>query len=147
MKTKVIVMAAMVTVLLAVGACSPAMGTPLPGEVKIEVTIDEFMATKHIAREVIVPDGGVLVIKLGSNPSTGFHWDETVKIPDSSVLQQTSNKLLVPEAKGIVGSPGSQVWTFKTLQKGKTTVSMGYSQPWVGGEKGIWTFELTVTVK
>ncbi|MFC1983316.1 protease inhibitor I42 family protein, partial [Chloroflexota bacterium] len=45
------------------------------------------------------------------------------------------------------GTPGQEVWTFKALKKGTTTVFMEYSRPWEGGEKGEWTFNLTVTVK
>ena len=35
----------------------------------------------------------------------------------------------------------------EALEKGITEVSMEYSQPWEGGEKGAWTFKMTVTVK
>jgi len=45
------------------------------------------------------------------------------------------------------GTPGKEVWTFKTLKKGTTEVSMEYSRPWEGGEKAEWTFDLVVTVK
>jgi len=33
------------------------------------------------------------------------------------------------------------------IGKGMTTVSMEYSHPWEGGEKGEWTFSLTIIVK
>jgi len=63
------------------------------------------------------------------------------------VLQQTGSEMQPAQAQGMVGAPGAQVWTFKALKKGATTVSLDYSRPWEGGEKGVWTFELTVTVK
>lgn len=147
MKTRMTVTAAMVTVLLAAGACSPAVGASPAKEANIEVTIDEFMNTQNVAREIELPEGGVLTVTLGSNPTTGFSWNETAQIADATVLQQTESKVLSAEDKGLVGASGSQVWTFKALQKGTTTLSMDYGRPWEGGEKGVWTFELTVTVK
>jgi len=147
MKTRMTVTAAMVTVLLAVGACSPTVGASPAKEANIEVTIDEFMNTQNVAREIELPEGGVLTVTLGSNPTTGFSWNETAQIADATVLQQTESKVLSAEDKGLVGASGSQVWTFKALQKGTTTLSMDYGRPWEGGEKGVWTFALTVTVK
>jgi inhibitor of cysteine peptidase len=147
MKTKMMFMAAMVTVLLAAGACLPASGESSPNEANIEVTIDEFMDSKHLTREIEVSDGGVLTVSLGSNPTTGFSWTETAQIADLAVLQQTESKFLLTDGKDLVGAPGSQVWTFRALQKGTTTINMEYSRPWEGGEKAEWTFELIVTVR
>jgi len=147
MKTKLMVTAVMVTVLLIAGACSLVLGTSPPKEANIEVSIDEFMDTKQVTKEIEVPDGGVLTVTLGSNPTTGFSWTDAAQIGNPAILQQTENKLLLPEGEGIVGAPGSQAWTFKALQKGTTTINMEYSRPWEGGEKAEWTFELIVTVK
>ena len=146
MKAKLVVMVAMVTLLLVAGACSLALGATPPKEANMVVPIDEFTNTKHVTKEIQVPAGGVLKVTLGSNPTTGFSWTETAQIADPAILQQTENKLLIPENKGIVGAPGSQVFTFRALQKGTTTVKMDYSRPWEGGERGEWTFELAVTV-
>jgi inhibitor of cysteine peptidase len=147
MNTKVTVTAAMVTVLVVAGACSPASGASAAKEANIEVSIDEFTNTQHIAREIEVPDGGVLTVSLGSNPTTGFSWTETAQIGDPTVLQQSESNFLPPENEGLVGASGTQVWTFTALKKGTSTISMEYGRPWEGGEKGVWTFELTVTVK
>ena len=147
MKTKLIVMALMVTVLPVAAACAPVSGASPAAEASIDVSIDEFEQAKNIAQEVVVADGGTLTVSLGSNPTTGFSWDEAAQIADPMVLQQTGSELLPAEGQGLVGAPGTHVWTFKALQKGSTTVSMDYSRPWEGGEKGVWTFDLTVTVK
>jgi predicted secreted protein len=63
------------------------------------------------------------------------------------VVQQTASEYVAPETQGLVGASGNQVWTFEALQKGTTSLTMEYGRPWEGGEKGVWTFELTVTVK
>jgi inhibitor of cysteine peptidase len=147
MKREWIVAAIMVTVLFITSACSLVFGASLPKEASIQVTDDEFMGNNHITKVIEVPDGGVLTVTLGSNPATGFNWTRAPRIENEAILQQTENKLLLPEGKGIVGSSGSQVWIFRALQKGTTTINMEYSQPWEGGEKAEWTLELIVNVK
>lgn len=147
MKMKAVLTGMMATVVLAAGACSMAQGAIQPKQANIQVTIDEFMSAKYINREVTIPGGGALTVTLGSNPTTGYSWNETAQIANPAALQQTASQFVPSEGKGIVGAPGEQVWTFKALQKGTTTVGMEYGQPWVGGAKGAWTFELTVTVE
>jgi predicted secreted protein len=44
-------------------------------------------------------------------------------------------------------TPGQGVWTFKALKAGESTISLDYSRPWEGGEKGEWTFVLNVVVE
>jgi len=147
MKTKVVVMVGLVTVLLAAVGCSPAVGASPANDSNVEVSIDEFMDANHIVKTVEVSEGGVLTVSLGSNPSTGFSWAEDALVGNPAVVKQTASEYVAPEAQGLVGASGSQVWTFDALEKGTTSISMEYGRPWEGGEKGVWTFELTVTVK
>ena len=136
MKTKMMVMAAMATVLLAAGACSPAVGASAPKDASVEVTIDEFTSTQQIAKAIEMAEGGVLTVSLGSNPTTGFSWNEAAQIADTAILQQTDSYFQDPDNKGVVGASGTQVWTFEALQKGTTVVTMEYGRPWEGGERG-----------
>jgi len=105
------------------------------------------MGQNHISQEAKIAVGGSLTVTLCSNQTTGFAWVESAEISDQTVLQQTDHRLVSPEAEGVVGAAGTQVWTFQALKKGTSTISMEYSRPWEGGEKGEWTFNLTVTVK
>ncbi len=146
MGMRLVLVGVMVTAILAAGACSLAKGAAVPEQVDVDVTTDDFMNTKHITKEVQVPVGGVLVVTLGSNPATGFSWTETAQIGDGEILLQNDHKFQATGNAG-VGAPGEEVWTFKALGKGTTSVTMGYSRPWEGGEKDEWTFKLTVTVK
>jgi len=121
------------------------------GQASIEVSCNEFMKTHHISRELEVAVGEVFTVTLCSNPTTGFQWSESAQISDPTVLEQVDHKFVAPEAKGkgppAPGTPGQEIWTFKALKEGESTISMEYSQPWEGGEKGEWTFALTVVVK
>ncbi len=147
MKAKFIIMAIMVTLLLAAGACSMAMGAKVPQDAEVIVPVDEFNNTKQVIKEAEVAEGGTLTITVGANPTTGFSWEESAQVADTGILEQTGNKMLTPEGKGIVGAAGSQSFTFRALEKGSTTVKLDYSRPWQGGEKAEWTCEVDVTVK
>jgi inhibitor of cysteine peptidase len=113
----------------------------------VEVSIDDFTNVYAIIKEVEVAEGGTLTVTLGSNRSTGFQWAEQADIADKSILEQMSHQNIAPQDSETDGAPGEEEWTFKALQSGMTTVSMKYSQPWEGGEEGLWKFILTVNVR
>jgi len=122
---------------------------PLDDGVKsilFEVTCEEFAANPHITKEVEITFPGSLVVSLCSNPTTGFQWEE-VKIENESVIYKTERNYVSPEAAGVVGSSGKDVWSFNSGSSGTTTLIFEYSRPWEGGEKDEWTVGLTVVVK
>lgn len=129
MKLKLLLAGLTTVVLLTLTACSsPAK----------EVSVDESSTGKQI--EIAV--GGTLTVTLESNITTGYSWD-LKQIGDTTILQKTDNKYEAPTS-GLIGAGGKEIWNFKTLKAGKTTLTMEYSQPWEGGEKGARTFNLTV---
>ena len=93
-----------------------------------------------------VTAGETFTVTLGSNQTTGFRWTELATISDQTVLQQLEHKYVPPQTDRL-GAGGEEVWTFKALKAGSSTVSMDYSRPWEGGEKGVWAYTLTVAVK
>lgn len=128
-------------------AASIACSTPssfAPNEVSVKES--------DTGKEVKVAVGGTLTVELDSNPSTGFKW-ELMSISDPGVVEKTGEKFeaaMIKRAEGsppIVGAPGRELWTFKALKKGKSGVSMQYSQPWTGDTKGVRSFDLTVVVE
>lgn len=152
MRLKLIALGLLVVLALSLLACSPeAAEEPVSPETSgaISVDCDSFMNQKHITDEVTIvgiADGGSFTVILCSNPTTGFEWSEAAQISDTAVLQQVAHKYVAPDSE-MVGSSGKEVWTFQALKDGTSTISMEYSRPWEGGEKGEWTYTLTVTVK
>ena len=125
---------------------------PTPKQVSVEVSYDEFQKASesnngHVSKTIEVASGDSIVVTLWSNATTGFSWSESATISDPGVLQQTNHDYVAPEAQGLVGAAGKEVWTFKALKVDTSQVSMGYSQPWEGGQKDVYGFSLTVTVK
>lgn len=141
MKSKLIMAGLAAVLAISLLGCAPTAVK----ETSVTVSLDDFMNQNHISRQVEVPVGGLLTVTLGSNPTTGFDWQPAV-IADVSVLEQEGNPKFIPPEKGLPGAGGQEVWTFRALKTGTTDVSMEYSRMWTGGEKGAWTFNLTVTV-
>ena len=115
-----------------------------PGGGADEVNVDE----SYNGGEVKVAAGGKVIVTLESNPSTGFSWMLS-EITSEGVLEEAGNEFQSDNTDNppLVGAGGHEIWTFKALKKGTSTISMEYSRPWDGGEKGVETFELTVIVE
>jgi len=124
---------------------------PTKEQALVEVDCDDFMANNNISQEVQVNVGDSFQVSLCSNPTTGFQWSESAQISDQSVVEQTGHEFVPPQAESgqppAPGTSGKEIWTFQALETGTTTISMEYSRPWEGGEKGEWTFTLNVTVE
>ncbi len=143
MKVRLATVCTLIAILLLLGACSSGA--------TVEVSCDDFTEQQHISKSVEVSTGETLTVTLCSNATTGFQWVESAQVSDKGVLRQTGQEFIAPgEEDGEPPAPGTagrQQWTFEALRKGTTEVSMEYSHPWEGGEKGVWTFTLTVVVK
>jgi len=69
------------------------------------------------------------VIALGSNPTTGYSWQES---HDQAMLELVE-KTYRPgeEAKqGVVGAGGVEYFRFKAVKAGQTEVTLVYQRPW-----------------
>jgi predicted secreted protein len=146
-KSKLMLICAVVAISTFLIACA-APAQPAK-QTWVEVYCDEFYNNNHISKTIEVNAGDRLTVVLCSNPTTGFQWSEEAEISDSAILKQEVHEFVGPESEPPPppGTPGVEAWTFQTLKKGTSTVSMEYSRPWEGGEKGEWTFTLDVVVK
>jgi len=145
MKSSIVLICGLVLVLLSLIAC-----TTTSGDVTVGVSCDDFMVSSQspviINKQVDVKAGAMLTVKLCSNQTTGFHWAENANISDKSILQQVEHKYVAP-GTNTPGAPGEEIWTFKAMKAGTCAVAMEYGRPWEGGEKGVWKYNLAVTVK
>ena len=129
-------------VLIWVG-CAPAQSRMA----SIDIGCNEFMELQNIAKEIQIAVDQPFTVTLCSNPTTGFQW-EPAEISDPTALVETGHRFVSSEEikPPRPGTVGQSVWTRKALKEGESIVSIAYSRPWKGGEKGAWTFELTVVV-
>ncbi len=144
MKIKPILMLTAVAVSMLLVACAA------PGQKAwVEVSCDEFNNNQHVNQMLEVKSGETFEVKLCSNPTTGFQWSEETQISNTAITIQESHEFIGPESEPPPppGTPGQEVWTFKALQKGSSTIYLEYSRPWEGGEQGEWTCTVNVVVK
>jgi len=135
-KSKLILAFMAVAISLCLFACSPASK-----QVSVDVTCGQLSKHAHITKAIQVPAGDSFTLSLCSNPTSEFRWSEA-QISDQTALEQVDRKF-VPRKEGQAG--GREVWTFKTLKEGTSTISMEYIRPGKG-EKPTRTFVLTVEV-
>jgi len=82
---------------------------------------------------------------IDSNPTTGYHW-EIVGELDKSVVEFVS-KDYKADAPQTVGSGGVEIWVFKAVAAGETTITLGYYPPSNVATKPDRTESFTVQVK
>ena len=115
--------------------------TPAPSDVSVNAS--------HSGGEITLTVHDSLIVTLGSNPTTGYGW-ALVNISDESVLQEVSNEFVLdptPPEGPISGGSGKEIWTFKALSEGTSTLFMEYIQPWMEGVEPGATFNISVTVE
>jgi predicted secreted protein len=82
---------------------------------------------------------------IDSNPTTGYHW-EIVGELDESVVEFVS-KDYKADAPQTVGSGGVEIWVFKAVAAGETTITLGYYPPSNNATEPEKTETFTVKVK
>ncbi len=87
----------------------------------------------------------IFTLTLEANPSTGFSW-QLVKISDQTVLEFVKKEYLAT-ASNLVGVPGKEVWTFKTLAAGQATINLEYRRVWEKDVPAAKTEEFSIFVK
>ena len=140
MKLKLILVCTLLALSLSLFACTSRQAA-------LEISCDEFRKDQHFTWEVEVNTGDSVTVTLCSNPTTGFQWSESAQISDQTVLEQVDHEFVPPEAKGVEGAAGKEVWTFKALKKGTVTTFLEYSRPWVEEDALHWTVTITTTIE
>lgn len=79
--------------------------------------------TKQLEAEV----GNEFKIVIDSNPTTGYHW-ELVGEMNENIVEFISRDYRA-DTPQTVGSGGVDVWVFKALAAGETTIMLGYYPP------------------
>jgi inhibitor of cysteine peptidase len=74
--------------------------------------------------------GQEAVVRLKSNPTTGYRWSLETR---SAVLGVLGEPAFEPPAKPLPGAGGTEVWRLKSMTAGTATLVFEYRRPW---EKG-----------
>lgn len=108
-----------------------------------ESPVDELVISDS-GKRIEVTAGNEFKIVIDSNPSTGYHW-ELVGDLDERVIQFVSKDYRADEPV-MPGSGGSDVWVFKAVVAGETTITLGYYPP-AQGEPAAQEVTFTIVVK
>jgi predicted secreted protein len=140
MKLKLLPLLLIVTLILTLTSCIVTSR-----ETHVAISCDEFRDDPAGTRnEFTIEVGDKVYVELCSNPTTGFKWsyemagDPSVKEEDYDFEESDSD---------LTGSPGIEKWTFEGVEKGTARIVMEYSQPWDGGIKKEWIYQVTITVE
>lgn len=88
--------------------------------------------------------GKDLTITLQANATTGYQW-QTAEPVDEKIIKFKKSEHK-PYKTGLIGSPGQEIWTFKTVGAGRTTLSFKYVRPWERDVKPVKTGKFTIIV-
>ena len=81
---------------------------------------------------IVTSDKPVFVIKLKSNPTTGYTW--FLREYSTKMLTPVKHYYEVPQTK-LIGAPGYELWTFRVNQEAfivpqMLTLRLIYARPW-----------------
>ena len=116
-------------------ACAPSL---FPVEMPVTASLSDSGGTASL-----VPYQP-LVVRLPTNPSTGYGWRYTVTGDDVLLLDTVSGES--PAPNGMVGAPGEQVWSFRAQGAGRAVLTYVYARSWEKNTPPAKTFTLTVEV-
>jgi len=94
-------------------------------------------------QEVSIGVNQEFIIAIGSNPTTGYSWQEN---HDQTMLELLEKSYKEEAKEGVVGAGGIEYFRFKALKAGQTEITLTYEQPWEDGGIGE-TKVFTVNVK
>jgi inhibitor of cysteine peptidase len=108
-------------------SCATATATPtptLPPTVESPTTLPEPSDPTQL---ITVQAGETFDIVVPSNPSTGYHWNIIPELDETIV--QSAGQSYIAEQPILPGSGGTDVWTFRAVGSGDTTIVLGYYPP------------------
>ena len=115
--------------------CAPSL---FPAEMPVTASLSDSGGTASL-----IPYQP-LVVRLPSNPSTGYVWSYTVSGDDVLRLESVTGE--APAPNGMVGVPGLEVWSFRAQGNGSAVLTYVYARPWEKNALPAKTFTLKVEV-
>ena len=123
----------------------PEPEKPAMPEKPLTPKLDDVIVTdKENGKTVSVQIGQRLLVRLPSNPSTGYEWS----------LDKTDEKLLTPDgesafdvaAANVEGAPTIQTLFFKAKSVGKIALELKYTRPWEKDAAPEKVYKITVNI-
>jgi inhibitor of cysteine peptidase len=107
--------------------CATSSSTPTPTLPPTAETPNSLPEPTDHTQLVTVRAGATFDLIMPSNPSTGYRW-EIIPELDTNIVEFVEQEYLA-EQPVMPGSGGVDVWTFRGVNAGDTTVVLGYYPP------------------
>jgi predicted secreted protein len=101
------------------------------------------MDESSTAREIDLPTGETLEIRLRENRSAGFRWRLVGRLPKYLTAE---DEFLAPTPASPPGTSGVHVWKLKGTGEGSANIEFEYVRSWEGTDKTPRKFGVTVRV-
>lgn len=125
----------LLSAMLTLNGCAPSL---FPVEMPVTASISDSGGTASL-----IPYQP-LVVRLPTNPSTGYVW--TYAVAGDDVLRLDTVTGEAPAADGMVGVPGIEVWSFRAQGTGRAVLTYIYARPWEKNALPAKSFTLNVEV-
>ena len=96
------------------------------------------------SQPISVRAGETFFIALGSNPSTGYSWTQTISDPK---LVSYEGAVRQNSASAMPGAPGQQIFIFTANRTGSVTILFAYSKSFDSNAQAGRTLSYTVQVQ
>ena len=138
MRKATLVITIMIVSLLCLTACYA-----VPGEVLVEIKRDEFIEHNTIMKKQVIALHGLLVVGLWHNPADGYEWEWSATEP--GIVDEVDHHY--ESVEDDAGADGIDVWSFKAVKRGNTTINMKQIRTGMPEEKGPWKLTISVSVR
>jgi inhibitor of cysteine peptidase len=132
----VVAIVALAAALLVVG--DGPTGSAPPSEIQVADRDDG--TTVRLAR------GGVLIVALASNPSTGYAWAVSDRSAPALTLAAPAQYVPPGSTAPVVGAPGTEVFRFIGAAAGRHELLLEYVRSFEPNAPPIRTFRLTIQI-
>ena len=107
-------------------------------------------AAEEAAKPVATTVGADFTVELEANPTTGYQWQLHKPLDGLSLEAAGKQYQAPPQPVGkppMVGVGGKEVWTFKALRAGETSIELKYVRPWEADAPPVKTAVFQVVIK
>jgi inhibitor of cysteine peptidase len=120
---RIVVSGALAAAVMTVAACGLLKATPKPPPEPVTVNAAQSGTKVELA------SGQDLVVRLPSNPTTGYRWiyiepqDAVLRVDGPSTYEAQT-------AGGVAGAGGTEIWKLAPLKQGQQQLRFEYRRPW-----------------
>jgi inhibitor of cysteine peptidase len=121
-RQRIVVSGSLAAVIVSVAACSMFKSAPKPPPASVTVSADQS------GTSVALASGQDLVVRLPSNPSTGYRWIYVE--PKDAVLRVDGPSSFEAQSAGTAGAGGTEIWKLAPFKPGQQQLRFEYRRPW-----------------